>query len=161
MFRLLRGECVWRFLHTSPEEVDSIMSHVRDVGSWCEWQSLDIRQTVIMRSYIEEEEKIEREMKEMYIWEQGIDNEVNQKPTQKRTVHIGSNFGRVNMYILKDVLICRLCKKQSETLKPNSNVMWMELSDCILEYTVMDPTFIDVIDVHFEDTISQLLHSLL
>ena len=65
------------------------------------------------------------------------------------------------MYILKDVLICRLCKKQSETLKPNSNVMWMELPDCILEYTVMDPTFIDVIDVHFEDTISQLLHSLL
>ena len=93
------------------------MSHVRDVGSWCEWQSLDIRQTVIMRSYIEEEEKIEREMKEMYIWEQGIDNEVNQKPTQKRTVHIGSNFGRVNMYILKDVGYVRNRVKHSNQIQ--------------------------------------------
>lgn len=160
MIRLLRGECVWRFLQISPEEVDGIMNHVRDVGSWCEWQSPDIWQTLIIRSFVEEEERIEREMKEMYIWEQGIDIEVNRKPTQNRAVHIGSNFGRVHMYEFEDVLMCRLCKKQSEALKPNSNVIWKELPDCILEYTVTDPIYIDVIDVHFEDTISQLLHSL-
>ena len=158
--RLLRGECVWVFLHVSDEERDAILKYVRDVGCWCEWKSPDTRQALIMGDLVEEEEMMEREMKDMFIWEQGVEMEMNQKPVENRTDHIRGFFGPVNMCYIDTVLIFRLCKKQSDAFKPNSNVIWKELPDCILEYTVMDPILIDVINVHFEDTISQLLRSL-
>lgn len=95
--RSIRGDCVWRFLQTPPDVVNQIIHHVHMVGAWCEWQSSDIRQKLMKQFSLTEEGKIEREMKEMYVWEQEIGVDMKQDPKQIVSVHIDRYFGRVNM----------------------------------------------------------------
>ena len=66
----VRGDAVWKLLHTPPSIQHTIISHVKQFGAWTDWRQPDILHQLSAQYQQEIAQKSDREHMEMYVSEQ-------------------------------------------------------------------------------------------
>lgn len=174
---IVRGPAVWKLLRVPKKTVEEIEEMAGKKGWWGQWRNNALQQQLEGKEWERREKEFLREQMECSMEEkmEGKRTVTKQAPNGARflwedpefvgveggtvLVDMNRSIGDVMMLSCTGCVTNRLCKPQRSENK-SKQTRWKEIADAILLYEVENPLFVDVIDVEWKDTTSQLFELL-